>query len=333
MVRKTAFSDIRPLDSDSMPSSINGTPEKVKHVAQLLSNQHFEDHEPWENEGPSFSTPHREPASGPSKLMNSIFKSQFDAQKKREAKISNKSNQELAEEKAELEKLRMEVEKQKADMKLELDRFKRQNNALDELRKQRERELEITRMERAKSEKDGQKRVQELDQWERDLNSKLKEYRRLDHLHKEAEKSGMIRRKDFDEFKFNSAQRERELQEKCDRMTAVNARLKASADRLEQENRQLKVDNKALTERMDEVVRNSKRREGNTWREINRIVDQVTDSQPTQQNVPKIEKPVKSIKPRKPVIKVILNLSTSLYVEPRKAESRPLVPCHQLTLA
>ena len=331
MIRKTAFSDIRPLDSDSMPSSINGTPEKVKHVAEMLANQHFDDHEPWENEGPSFSTPHREPASGPSKLMNSIFKSQFDAQKKREAKISSKSNQELAEEKAELERLRMEVEKQKADMKLELDRFKRQNNALDELRKQRERELEITRMERAKTEKDGQKRVQELDQWERDLNSKLKEYRRLDHLHKEAEKSGMIRRKDFDEFKLNSAQRERELQEKCDRLTAVNARLKASADRLDQENRQLKIDNKALTERMDEVVRNSKRREGNTWREINRIVDQVTDSQPVAQNVPKIEKPVKSIKPRKPVIKVSEIQSSSLYIQFRRAESRPLALCQQLT--
>ena len=48
-------------------------------------------------------------------------------------------------------------------MKLEVERFKRQNNALEELRKQRERELEITRMERSKAEKDGQKRVQELD--------------------------------------------------------------------------------------------------------------------------------------------------------------------------
>ena len=28
---------------------------------------------------------------------------------------------------------------------------------------------------------------------------------------------------------------------------------------------------------MDEIIKNSKRREGNTWREINRIVDQVTE--------------------------------------------------------
>ena len=113
--------------------------------------------------GPSFSTPHRDPPAEPSKLMNSIFKHQFDAQKKKELKATTKSSEELEREKAELERLRNEVEKQQASMKLEVDRFKRQNNALEELRKQRERELEITRMERSKAEKDGQKRVQELD--------------------------------------------------------------------------------------------------------------------------------------------------------------------------
>ena len=128
---------------------------------------------------------------------------------------------------------------------------------------------------------------------------KLKEYRRLEHLHKESEKSGLIRRKDFDELKIISAQREKELLDKCERLTAVNSRLKANNERLDGELKQLKTDNKVLTERMDEIVRNSKRREGNTWREINRIVDQVTDA-PSN----KVEAPIQSIKPRKPVIKV-----------------------------
>ena len=116
-----------------------------------------------QSKGPSFSTPHRDPPAEPSKLMNSIFKQQFDAQKRKELKATTKSTEELEREKAELERLRNEVEKQQASMKLEVERFKRQNNALEELRKQRERELEITRMERSKAEKDGQKRVQELD--------------------------------------------------------------------------------------------------------------------------------------------------------------------------
>ena len=46
---------------------------------------------------------------------------------------------------------------------------------------------------------------------------------------------------------------------------------------METEINELKEDNRLLKEKMDEVVRSSKRREGNTWREINRIVDEVTE--------------------------------------------------------
>ena len=121
----------------------------------------------------------------------------------------------------------------------------------------------------------------------------------MEHLHKESEKSGLIRRKDFDELKILSAQRQKELLDKCERLTAINSRLKSNNERLDGEIKHLKTDNKILTERMDEIVRNSKRREGNTWREINRIVDQVTDA-PTD----KVEAPIQDIKPRKPVVKV-----------------------------
>ena len=47
MIRKTAFADFnRHAESDSMPSSINATPEKVKAVAGLLKQ--FDDEQPWE---------------------------------------------------------------------------------------------------------------------------------------------------------------------------------------------------------------------------------------------------------------------------------------------
>ena len=263
MIRKVSSVFTTSADqSDSMPSSINATPEKVKQVADLL--QQFDDEQPWddagENEPPSFSTPHREPrpVSEPSKLMNSIFKAQFDAQKAKDLRSTTKSTQELDGEREQLEKLRLELAKKEAAMKLELARFKQQNNALEELRKQRERELEIARMERAKTERDGQKRVQELDQWERDLTQKLKEARRLEQLHREAEKSGMVRRKDLDETRLMAAQRDKDLTERSERLTAANARLKATNERLDAEVKQLKQDNRALTERMDEVIRNSK---------------------------------------------------------------------------
>ena len=55
MIRKTAFADFnRHAESDSMPSSINATPEKVKAVAGLLKQ--FDDEQPWElSEGKEYN--------------------------------------------------------------------------------------------------------------------------------------------------------------------------------------------------------------------------------------------------------------------------------------
>ena len=128
----------------------------------------------------------------------------------------------------------------------------------------------------------------------------------------------MIRRKDFDELKITSAQREKDLKDKFDRVTATNSRLKANNERLQSELSELKEDNRLLTEKMNAVLRwvfelmnfalplaphslhqfenpfrDSKRREGNTWREINRIVDKVTEPEIKKEN--RIEQPKKSI--------------------------------------
>lgn len=130
----------------------------------------------------------------------------------------------------------------------------------------------------------------------------------------------MIRRKDFDELKITSAQREKDLKDKFDRVTATNSRLKANNERLQSELSELKEDNRLLTEKMNAVLRrvfklmshasllvrssgqyfenlfrDSKRREGNTWREINRIVDRVTEPEPKKEIENRIEQPKKSI--------------------------------------
>ena len=97
----------------------------------------------------------------------------------------------------------------------------------------------------------------------------------------------MIRRKEFDELKASSVAREKEFCEKHERIVAINHRLKASNERLENEVKTLKEDNRLLKEKMDEIIRHGKRREGNTWREINRIVDQVTNED--TKNLSKIE--------------------------------------------
>ena len=65
----------------------------------------------------------------------------------------------------------------------------------------------------------------------------------------------MIRRKDFEELKITSAQREKELKDKFDRVTATNNRLKANNERLQSELSELKKDNQLLTEKMNAVLR------------------------------------------------------------------------------
>ena len=65
----------------------------------------------------------------------------------------------------------------------------------------------------------------------------------------------MIRRKDFDELKITSAQREKDLKDKFDRVTATNSRLKANNERLQSELSELKKDNQLLTEKMNAVLR------------------------------------------------------------------------------
>ena len=56
---------------------------------------------------------------------------------------------------------------------------------------------------------------------------------------------------------------------------AQNARLKSENERLEKLQKETKQENIKLNEQIDEIMRNSKRKEGATWREINRLVDQV----------------------------------------------------------
>ena len=56
---------------------------------------------------------------------------------------------------------------------------------------------------------------------------------------------------------------------------AQNARLKSENERLEKLQKETKQENMKLNEQIDEIMRNSKRKEGATWREINRLVDQV----------------------------------------------------------
>lgn len=315
MKRKTAsiqpsrmnlmFDDIAPLatSESSNQSSISNSPRRINAVREL----EFSDSTPWKDEdddinddmnhvtpeGPSFSTPYRDPYpdSEPSKLMSSIFKNQFDQSKKKE----NKKVSELENERLELQKLKDEIQKQKDNLKREADRFKRENLSLEKLRQERARELEILKLEKTKTEKENKKRTNELDIWEKEITNKLKEYRKLEHFHRESEKSGMIRRKDFDELKIISAQREKDLKDKFDRVTATNNRLKANNERLQSELSELKEDNRLLTEKMNAVLRDSKRREGNTWREINRIVDKVTEPEIKKEVENLIEQPKKSI--------------------------------------
>ena len=58
--------------------------------------------------------------------------------------------------------------------------IKRENLALVKLREQREREMEILKLEKTKCQKDNENRSKNLDIWEKEINSKLKEYRKLE---------------------------------------------------------------------------------------------------------------------------------------------------------
>ena len=69
-------------------------------------------------------------------------------------------------------------------MARECARFKRENLALRDLREQRERELEILKLEKGKAQKENEKRTKDLDTWEKEIHSKLKEFRRLDRKSK-----------------------------------------------------------------------------------------------------------------------------------------------------
>ena len=65
------------------------------------------------------------------------------------------------------------------------------------------------------------------------------------------------------------------MTEKMSRLMAQNSRLKSENERLEKLQKATKQENLKLNEQIDEILRNSKRKEGATWREINRLVDQV----------------------------------------------------------
>ena len=137
-------------NSDSMPSSISASPDLYypqSHMPQGANKElEFDDNKPWDYEdgvgditeetitdcadenSPSFSTPCKKPSSrveaiepaGPSRLMSSIFKNQFNQIKAKE----NQKCDEVEKEKMELELLKQEVQKQKEEMKRECDRFK-----------------------------------------------------------------------------------------------------------------------------------------------------------------------------------------------------------------
>ena len=159
--------------------------------------------------------------------------------------------------------------------------------------------LEITRREKILNDK-----AEHLAKWEQEMADKVKECRKIEGLifflifkkfnnqgltflkvknftkffkalHRDVERSGTVRRKEFDKLKLETAQKESEMSEKLTRIMAQNARLKSENERLEKLQKETKQENIKLNEQIDEIMRNSKRKEGATWREINRLVDQV----------------------------------------------------------
>jgi len=80
----------------------------------------------------------------------------------------------------------------------------------------------------------------------------------------------------------------RELNEKNARVLAQNSRYKTENERFEKLYQATKNENVKLNEQIDNLIKNTKRKEGNTWKEINRIVEHAT--KPSSSNASRREK-------------------------------------------
>ena len=102
-------------------------------------------------------------------------------------------------------------------------------------------------------------------------------------LQRDSEKAGQARRRELDEMRLQYDEKVRELNEKNARVLAQNSRYKTENERLEKLYQATKNENVKLNEQIDNLIKNTKRKEGNTWKEINRIVEHAT--KPSSNNV------------------------------------------------
>ena len=208
------------------------------------------------------------------------------------------------------------------------------------MRKQREREREIFNLEVTRRERELDAKCKTLTNWENEINAKVKEFKKFEGshqlyfrfenfecihshilaLHRDAERSGTVRRKEFDQMKADFAMREKEMSDKIARLVAVNQRLKTENERLQKAEKNLRIENAKLNENIDNVIANSKRKEGATWREINRIVEQATEPQQ-----PQPAKRMAKKNRKEPAKRDSLNLSSASSMNSRDSVMEPTV--------
>lgn len=122
---------------------------------------------------------------------------------------------------------------------------------------------------------------------------------------------------------MEAASKERELTEKLNRLAAQTARLKTENERLEKLQKATRNENVKLNDQIDQIMRNSKRKEGATWREINRIVDQATAPNMSISRAPPPIRPTKlAIQPAK---RDSLNLSSASSINSRDGLMEPTI--------
>ena len=108
-------------------------------------------------------------------------------------------------------------------------------------------------------------------------------------------------------------------------MSAQNARLKSENERLEKLQKETRSENVKLNDQINEIMRNSKRKEGATWREINRIVEQSTapaTSSSTSRLPPPMRQTKRAIQPAK---RDSLNLSNASSINSRDGMMEPTI--------
>ena len=135
-------------------------------------------------------------------------------------------------------------------------------------------------------------KMKDLETREREMSLREKEGKRLSSnfksqpfrisfhpflvLQRDSEKAGLARRKEIDELRVQYDEKLKEIAEKNARLQAQNSRYKTENERLEKLYQATKNENVKLNEQIDNLIKNTKRKEGNTWKEINRIVEQAT---------------------------------------------------------